>query len=779
MTTHAFTGRLEDRRLLTGAGSYTSDCSLPGQLHAAFLRSDRPHADIVSIDSSAALAMAGVHAVLTGEDIKAAGIGSLPTQLALNGRDGKPLIKPHRPALAQGKVRFVGEPVACVIADTAYLAQDAVEALMVEYRDLPAITSPREALQSGAPQLHDNVPGNRVIDLGVGDEAKTNEVFSAAKKIVRLRLYNNRVVGSPIEPRAILAHYEAAKDHYTVHSCTQGVNNLRAQLGATMGIADDKIDVVAKDVGGGFGLRGNVYPEYCAVVLAAKKLNRPVKWTSSRSEAFLADEHARDVYTEGEVALDANGRILALRFSFVTNLGAYCAPAGPFINSRSLACFTGVYDVPIAFARNQMMLTNTAPLAAYRGAGRPIMSAILERLMTRAALELGMDSAELRRRNMIAKDKFPYTLANGNVYDSGDPLAVMDDALAAAKWQDTAAFEQRRAEAKARGRLRGRGLACTIESTGAGNAPHDEVQVRFDADGKITMYAVSHSSGQGHETTYAQIISRITGLPYESFQLKEGDPQVRLVGNGTGGSRSTHGAGSAMMVAANDVIKKGMGLAGKELEVSEVDLEFKDGAYRIKGTDRAVTLESLAKKYAGARPHPLDVRSINTSGVTYPNGCHIAEVEIDPVTGNVEILSYIACDDAGNIISHELVEGQMMGSLTQGAGQVLGELAYYDPQTGQLLTGSFMDYTMPRAILVDGLQLLDHPVPTPTNPLGAKGVGESGVTGSLPTLMNAITDALAHAGVTEFDMPATPLRVWQAIEAAKAGKPAAMALEQG
>ncbi len=778
MTSHAFTGRLEDRRLLTGAGRYASDNNLPGQLYAAFLRADRPHAEIVSIDSGAALAMPGVHAVLTGEDIRAAGIASLPTQLALNGRDGKPLIKPHRPALAQGRVRFVGEPVACVIADSAYLAQDAVEALLVDYRELPAITGARDALAAGAPRLHDNVPGNRVIDLGVGDEAKTNAVFSTAQKTVRLRLYNNRVVGSPIEPRAILAHYDAAKDHYTVHSCTQGVNNLRAQIAGAMGIADDRIDVVALDVGGGFGLRSNIYPEYCAVVLAARKLNRPVKWTSSRSEAFLADEHGRDVFTEGEAALDANGRILALRFDFVTNLGAYCAPAGPFINSRSLACFTGVYDVPVAYARNQMVLTNTAPLAAYRGAGRPIMSAILERLMTLAARELNIDPAEIRRRNMIPRSKFPYTLANGNIYDSGDPIAVMDDALAAANWHDTAAFDRRRAESKARGKLRGRGIACTIESTGAGNAPHDEVQVRFDADGRITMYAVSHSSGQGHETTYAQIISRITGLPFASFRLREGDPQVRLVGNGTGGSRSTHGVGSAMKVAADDVVKKGMALAGRELEVSELDLEFRDGAYRIKGTDRSVTLESLARKHAGAKPHPLDVRSVNTSGVTYPNGCHIAEVEIDPVTGDTDIVSYIACDDAGNIISHELVEGQMMGSLTQGAGQVLGEHAYYDPQTGQLLTGSFMDYPMPRATLVNGLELLDHPVPTPTNPLGAKGVGESGVTGSLPTLMNAITDALAQAGVKQFDMPATPLRVWQAIEAAKAGRPAAMALDQ-
>ncbi len=771
-------GRIEDHRLITGQGLFTSDRVLPGQLHAAFLRSDRAHARIVSIDVSAAKALPGVHLVLTGEDAKAAGAGSLPTQLAVNGRDGKPLIKPYRPILAQGKVRFVGEALACVVADSQSIAQDAIEAIAVDYEDLAFVTRAEDALAPGAPQLHDNVPGNRVMDFGQGDEEATTRAFASAHRVVRLSIYNNRVVGNPMEPRAVIGDFDAAREHFTLYSVTQGVTGLRTQVAATLGITEDKLDVVSQDVGGGFGLRSSAHPETCMVLVCARLLGRPVKWTSTRSEGFLSDEQARDAICHGAVALDPEGRFLAMRFDFVSNLGAYLAPVGPFINSRITACMTGVYDVPTAYARNQLALTNTVPTAAYRGAGRPVMSAIIERLVHQAALELNMDDAELRRRNMIRKDRFPYKLVNGNVYDCGDPIGVLEKAVAASGWADQAAFLARREAARARGKLLGRGMASCIESTGAGNPTGDQGVLRFDRDGHITLHAVSHSSGQGHETAFAQIVASVLGVKASTITLHEGDPAVRLVGNGTGGSRTTTGAGSVMLVAAQEVVKKGMSYAAVELEAAEQDVEFVAGNYRIKGTDRAISLPALARKLADDGPHPLDMQSHVTIGVTYPNGCHIAEVEIDPITGVTELISYVACDDAGTIINHQLVEGQMHGGLAQGIGQVLGEYSIYDPESGQLLSGSFMDYPMPRAGLLQGITLVDHPVPTATNPLGAKGVGESGVTGSLPTVMNAILDALRTVGVSHFDMPATPARVWGAVQAAAAGQGGRLAIPQ-
>jgi carbon-monoxide dehydrogenase large subunit len=759
-------GRLEDHRLLTGRGRYASDWRFEGETYAAFLRSDRAHADIVAIRTEAALARPGVLAVLTGDDVARAGWKSLPTNLAVNDRSGQPLKKPPRPALAQGRVRFVGDCVACVVAESPLAALDAVEAIEVEYRDRPCIVDARAALAPGAPVLHDNVPGNLVFDYGTGDEAATAAAFASAARTVKIAVENTRVIGNPLEPRACAATFDNGRAHYTLYACTQGTAGMRSQLVNTMQIADEKIDVIAEDVGGGFGVRFNIYPEYLAVMLAAKKVGRPVKWTGSRSEVFLADEQARDFHCEGELALDASGRFLAMRFSLVANLGAYLAPTGPFISTQGVtACLTGVYDVAPAYARVQLACTNTAPVAAYRGAGRPIMSYILERLVDQAAHELALDSAELRRRNLVPGTKFPYTTANGGKYDCGDFEGVLDDALAASDWKG---FPARRAQAAARGRLLGRGISTYIEATGGGFAPADQVELRFGADGGITLYAVSHSHGQGHETTYAQIVSGVLGVPMESVRLRNGDPAVRLVGNATGGSRSLLGVGSVMQLAAKEVADKGRALAAETLEAAAADIEFAHGAYRIKGTDRAITLTALAKKYAALAPHPLDVKTQSKIGVTYPNGCHVAEVEIEPETGVASVVRYTAVDDAGNIINPMIVHGQMQGGVTQGAGQAFGELAVYDPDSGQLLTGSFMDYFMPRAGLVEGLTLLEHPVPTATNPLGAKGVGEAGVTGSLPALMNAVQDALRQAGVAHFDMPASPARVWEAIRAAKA-----------
>jgi len=754
-------GRLEDYRLLTGRGRYTSDWNFERQAYAAFLRSDRAHAEIVSIRLDAARAMPGVLAIVTGDDVAREGWRSLPTNLAINDRSGQPLKKPPRPALAQGRVRHVGECVACVVAESPLAAQDAVEAIEIEYRDLACVVDASAALAAGAPRLHDSVPGNLVFDYGTGDEAATAAAFAKAARVVRVAVENTRVVGNPLEPRACAATYDAARQHHALYACTQGTAGMRSQLVNAMQIPDDRIDVIAEDVGGGFGVRFNLYPEYMAVMLAAKKAGRPVKWTGTRSEVFLADEQARDFHCEGELALDASGRFLAMRFSLVANLGAYLAPTGPFVSTQGVsACLTGVYDVPAAYMRTRLACTNTAPVAAYRGAGRPIMSYILERLVEEAAHQLGSDPAELRRRNLVPKTKFPYTTANGGKYDCGDFEGVLEDALRASDWKG---FAARRAEAKARGRLLGRGISTYIEATGGGFAPHDQVAMRFGADGGVTLYAVSHSHGQGHETTYAQIVSAVLGVPLESIRLRNGDPAVRLVGNATGGSRSLLGVGSVMQLAAKEAVEKGKALAAETLEAAAADIEFRDGSYRIKGTDRAVTLTALAKKYPGR----LDVQTQQKIGATYPNGCHVAEVEIEPETGEATITRYTAVDDAGNVINPTIVHGQMQGGVTQGAGQVFGELAVYEPDTGQLLTGSFMDYFMPRAGLVPEPVLREHPVPTATNPLGAKGVGEAGVTGSLPALMNAVVDALRQGGVSHFEMPATPARVWEAIRAAR------------
>jgi carbon-monoxide dehydrogenase large subunit len=736
--------------MLTGRGRYVSDWNLPGQAYAYFLRSDRAHAEILSLDPSEALRAPGVVAVFTGEDLD---LKSLPAALPTKGRGGMELINPGRPALAKGRVRFAGDALALIVAESATAAQDAAELVAVEYRDLPAVVGSREALAAGAPLVHDSVPGNMVLDYESGDESKAKQAFAAAAKVVKLDVDISRVVGNPMEPRACLAAF--VSDQYHLYTCTQGAPIMRNQLSAVLGVPPENIRVIAEEVGGGFGVRFNLYPEYCAALFAAKKLGRPLKWTGTRSEVFLADEQARDVQSHGELALDAENRIIGMRFDMVANLGAYLAPTGPFINTIGIVnCLSGVYDVPAAYARVRLALTHTAPMAAYRGAGRPIMSYALERLVEHAAYELRMDPAEFRRKSFIPKDKFPYRIAAGFEYDCGDFAGVMEKALKAADW---IGFEQRKSEAKRRGRLRGRGMATYIEATGAGFAPQDQVEMRWNAEGGVTIYAPTHNHGQGHETVFAELVSRELGIPMEKIGLRTAGPEFYITGNATGGSRSGAAVGSVIMLAAREVVKKGMALAADKLEAAQADIEFAQGRYRIKGTDRAIAIQSLAQ--GGA----LDLAYQNKFGACFPNGCHIAEVEIEPETGNTEIVSYVACDDAGNILNHQIVEGQVQGGLTQGAGQVLHELAVYDRESGQLLTGSFMDYAMPRAGLVQGIKLVDHPVPTKLNPLGAKGVGEAGVTGSMPALMNAIVDALRQAGVKHFEMPASPARVWSAL----------------
>jgi carbon-monoxide dehydrogenase large subunit len=754
--TEQLKGRLEDERMLTGRGRYISDWNLPGQAYAHFVRSDRAHAEIVSIDTEAALASPGVLAVFTGEDIKE--LKSLPAALPAKGRGGAELINPGRPALAQRRVRFAGDAVAIVVAESAATAQDAAELVSIEYRDLPAVVRAEDAVARGAPLVHESVPGNIVLDYESGDEEKTQRAFAGAHRVVKLEVHNSRVVGNPMEPRACLAAYLPAEGMYHLYTCTQGAPIMRNQLSAVLGVPPEKIRVIADEVGGGFGVRFNLYPEYCAALFAAKALGRAVKWTGSRSEVFLADEQARDVRSHGELALDASGRIVGMRFDMLANLGAYLAPTGPFINTLGIVnCISGVYDVPATYARIRLALTNTAPMAAYRGAGRPVMSYAIERLVDQAAAELGVDPAELRRKSFIPKNGFPYRIAAGFEYDCGDFDGVLQAALDAADWKN---YEKRKAESRRRGRLRGRGMSTYIEATGAGFAPQDQVELRWDEGGELTLYAPTHNHGQGHETTFAQVVTKELGIPLESVRLRTAGPEFYLTGNATGGSRSLLAVGSVLMLGAREMVKKGMALAAEALEAAEADIEFVEGRYRIKGTDRSIAIRELARK----RPGELDIAYANKFGATFPNGCHIAEVEIDPETGETQIASYVACDDAGNIINHQIVEGQVQGGLTQGAGQAFSELAVYDPDTGQLLTGSFMDYAMPRAGLVSNLKLVEHPVPTALNPLGAKGVGEAGVTGSLPALMNAVMDALRGAGVKHFEMPATPQRVWHALQ---------------
>ena len=756
-------GRLEDYRMLTGRGRYVSDWILPAQAWGYFVRSDRAHARIASIDPAEALKSPGVVAVITGQELVEAGLKGIPAAAPFKSRDGSEQRPAQRLSLAHEVVRHVGEPVALVVAETAAQAQDAAEALLVEYEDLPAVVTAEEAMAAGAPQLHAGAPGNLVLDWAGGDEAATNAAFAKAAKVVKLTAFHSRVVGNPMEPRAAMGSYDPARDLYFLHATTQGVGPMRGQLSAVLGVPPERVRVVAEEVGGGFGVRFNAYPEYGALLYAAKKLGRPVKWIGTRNEVFLGDEQARDIVHTGELALDANGRILGMRFDYLSNMGAYVAFTGSVVNTLGLINVNcGVYDVQAVHVRGRLVLTNTVPTAAYRGAGRPVASYALERLVDEAAREIGMDPAEFRRRNMIPAAKMPYKLVGGFEYDCGDFEAVMDKALLRADWKG---FDSRKKDSEKRGKLRGRGIATYIEMSAPGGfAPYDQVLVNWEKDGTITLRTASHNHGQGHETTFAQIVSRALGVPVERIRLKTSEPDFNLTANPTGGSRTLHGLGSAMHWASQEIVKNGLELAAEHLESAAVDIEFGEGAYRIKGTDRSVRIDELAKKYPGRLD--LDFRERPKAPGTFPNGCHVAEVEIDPDTGESEIVSYVACDDVGNIINHQIVEGQMQGGVTQGAGHFFLEQGVYDA-SGQLLTGSFMDYAMPRAGLVGGLSVIDHAVPTATNPLGAKGVGEGGVTGSMPALMNAVMDALRSAGVRHFDMPASPLRVWRALQSAR------------
>ena len=758
--------RREDLRLITGRGKYVADTNLPGQLHACFLRSDRAHAEIMAIDAAPALKRPGVVAVFTGADAMAAGYKQFPNMMTFTNRAGATILKPDRPVLAHGKVRFVGEAVAMIVAESALAAQDALDAIEVEYKDLPHVVTVEDALAASAPQLHASVPGNLSFDWDTGDAAAVEQAFAKAAHVARVKVVSPRVVPSPLELRGSLISYDAASDSYDIYTNSQGIMMMRWQFAALTGVAEDKLRFHLHDVGGSFGQRSAVYPEHGAQMIAAKKLGRPIKWVASRSECFLSDSHGRGIEMAGELALDRDGKFLAARYKFLCDMGAYLTPTGPASHVRNPAIgLTGVYRIPALHGNFKVVLTNTAPIAAYRGAGRPDVAYVVERLVDRAARDLKIDRDELRRRNFIPLDAFPYKTPTMGVYEASDFAGCLGKALKAADWNG---FDGRRAASAKAGKLRGIGLSTVIEGTAAGMYPKDQVAFEFDAQGRLDVYTVSLSTGQSHETTFVEIIAQTLGVTPEAITLRESVQGKNLTGNHSGGSRSLVGVGSVCKIAAQKLIEQARPLAAEELELEPSQVDYAEGAFRARDGDKAVKLLDLARKLAGKNPHPLNLVAEASVGSTFPNGCHIAEVEIDPATGVSTIASYTAVDDAGTVINHSVVEGQVHGGVAQGAGQVFGEHAIYDRDSGQLLTGSFSDYYMPRAGWVRDINVNDHPLPSKVNVLGAKGAGESGCTASLPSLVSAALDALRPLGIEHIDMPLTPSRVWHAIQSTQA-----------
>ncbi|MBI3452466.1 MAG: xanthine dehydrogenase family protein molybdopterin-binding subunit [Rhodospirillales bacterium] len=764
--------RVEDQRLLTGAGNYLDDVVLPRQAYAHFLRSPHAHAKLVRIDADAARAAPGVLGVFTGADLKAAGIGNIPCNIPLQNRNGSPLKVPPRPAIAQERVRFVGDTVAMVVAETLAEAKDAAELIEVEYDPLPAIADSEIARAEGAPQIWDFAKDNVAFDWTTGDEAKTKVQFAEAHRAVRIDLVNNRVVPNSMEPRGAIGAWSSAEGRWTLYASTQGGSGLRKMLaGDIFKVPENRVRVVTGDVGGGFGMKLFLYPEYIGAMFAARALGRPVKWTGERSDAFLTDSHGRDHRTHAELALNKDGKFLGLHVRTTANLGAYFSNYGPFIPTMAgSAMLAGCYTTPAIFVEVTGVYTNTAPLDAYRGAGRPEANYVVERIVDAAARETGLGPDEIRRRNFIPPSAMPYRTALGSVYDSGEFAKNMDDAIKAADW---AGFPARRAEAAKRGKLRGIGMATYIEACGGGN--DETAQIRFDAAGGVAVLIGNQSNGQGHETTYAQLVADRLGVPFESVRVIQGDTDQILYPGLTGGSRMLSVGGSAVLGAAERIIAKGKKLTAHLLEAAEADIEFEDGVFRIAGTDRTRSMEqivkasfNMAKLPKGMSPGLDETSNHIPAGSTFPNGCHICELEIDRATGTVEIVRYTVVDDFGKVVNPLMLAGQVHGGTVQGIGQALYESCVYDRESGQLLTGSFMDYCMPRADDVPFFSFAYNEVPCRNNPLGVKGSGEAGAIGAPPATINAVVDALTPFGIRNVDMPATPEKIWRLIDAAGA-----------
>ncbi len=758
--------RTEDPRLLRGRGRYTDDINLPGQAYAVMVRSTVAHGRIRAIDTEAARAMPGVCTVLTGHDLKA--YGGLKCTLPLKSRDGTPIRYVPRPALAVDKVRFVGDPVACVVAETPARAKDAAEAVSLDIEPLPAVTSAREAAQPGAPLLYDEVPYNIALDYHFGDSAKVADAFAKAAHVVRLPVVNQRLVVASIEPRAAIGEFDPREERWTLHSCSQGVFGLKNMLRDILNAPADKVRVLTGNVGGSFGMKAAVYPEYVCILHAAKQLGRPVKWTDERSGSFVSDHHGRDHDMMIEVAFDARGLIQAIRLSGYGNLGGYCAQFGPLLPTlNSVKNVVGMYRTPLLEVATKCVYTNTTLVSAYRGAGRPEGAYTMERVMDYAAAELGIDRFQLRRRNFIRAEEMPFKTASDMVYDCGDFPGLFEEALARA---DVAGFRQRKRESRKRGKLRGLGVGCYVETTAAGTT--EMGGIRFEDDGTVTIITGTLDYGQGHATPFAQLLAERLGVPFDRIRLLQGDSDLLVTGGGTGGSRSAMLSGTAIVQAAEKVIEQGRRIAAHVLEASAEDIEFADGRFVIAGTDRGIGIMELAQRARTTRmpegvPSSLDVTHV-TDPVpgTFPNGVHVAEVEVDPETGAAQVVKYTAVNDFGTVLNPLLVEGQIQGGVVQGLGQALLEGAVYDAE-GQFLTGSFMDYAMPRAHDAPNIAVFDRGVPTRTNPVGAKGCGEAGCSGGLPTVMNALIDALSDYGIRHIEMPATPARIWQALHGAK------------
>jgi carbon-monoxide dehydrogenase large subunit len=768
--------RVEDRRFITGHGNYVDDIQLSRQTYAFMLRSPHAHARIAAIDAAAALSVPGVLAVFTGEDLARDGIGPIPCLSAVTNRDGTPSVLPPHPAIARGRVRHVGDTVAMVVAESAVAARDAAELIAVDYEPLPASIDTAHALDPGQPQVWDEAPGNLCFDWEVGDCSGVERTLAGARHRISLELVNNRVVVNSMEPRGAIGEYDPGEDSYTLWSSTQGSHFVRNLLaGSVFKIQENRIRVVTRDVGGGFGMKLFLYPEHILVLWAAKKVGRPVKWTPDRADAFMTDTQGRDNVTRLELALDDELHFQALDVGLIANMGAYLSNFAPEIPTASGAVMhSGVYAIPAIHVGVKGVFTNTVPVDAYRGAGRPEAAYAIERLVDYAARQLGVPPEELRRRNFIKPEVMPYQTPLGLNYDSGEFARNLDQALAVA---DLTGFPGRRAASLARGRYRGLGHAVYIEQSGF--PPDEFAELRFDQSGTLTILMGTQSSGQGHQTAYTQLAAERLGIDPDKVRVLQGDTAAVSFGRGTGGSRSIPVGGASLVQAADKLIAKGRRIAAHLFEAAEADVEFADGVFSVSGTDRRLGIEEVARAaFDPARQAPGVEPGFDESGhftppqPTFPNGCHVCEVEIEPDTGHIDILRYLVVDDFGTVINPLLLAGQVQGGVAQGVGQAMLERTVFDPDTGQLLTGSLTDYCIARAEDLPAIEFAYNIVPCRTNPLGVKGAGEAGAIGAPPALVNAVVDALAELGIEHLDMPLTPERVWEAILAAEQRKAA-------
>ena len=763
--------RTEDPRLLTGGGNYLDDVSLLGQTRAYILRSPHAHANIRSMDTGKAAASPAVLAVLTAADYQADGYGIPQCTPKRKRRDGSPMYEPTNAPLVQGRVRMVGDYVALVVAETLEQARDAAELIEVDYEPLPAVSTPMAAVAPGAPLVWDDCADNISFVHLVGDKEATDAAFAKADHVVRRRLPVNRTAHVTMEPRGALGDYDPRDESWTLYTGVHYPWQMRRELATEIfRVPEHKFRVISGDMGGSFGLRGGTYHEHILVMWAARRLARPVKWVSDRSEGFMSDHHGRDQVWDGELALDGDGRILALRARNVSTVGAYLASRGTLPPVINLGTAAGTYDIPAMHIDVTGVFTNTNPLCPFRGNGRAEASYLTERLIDLAADEIGIDPAELRRRNAIAPDAMPYKTALTFTYDCGEFEKNLNDALELADYDG---FSSRRSGSAKRGRLRGIGMSNTIERAAAPS--FEWAEIRFHQGGTVTVAVGTSQQGQGHETIYKQIICESLGLDPDDVRVVEGDTDILAVGGGTGGSRSATYGGCSVLLASDKIIDKGKRIAGHLLEAADGDIEFAEGAFTVSGTDRSVSLGEVVKAAHTPAQLPPDIepglsaqQGFSTQAENFPNGCHVCEVEIDRETGTIDILAYKVVDDVGTVLNPLLLKGQIQGGVAHGIGQALTEEIRFDPDNGQLITGSFMDYTMPRADDMSNIDVVSNPVPTKTNPLGCKGAGEAGTVGAVPAVMNAVVDALSPLGIRHVDMPATPERIWRAIQDAKA-----------